>query len=592
MNVAVRRRHLGSSYIELTATTKKNVVIEFEVNGCKKVDWGDGVHEKNSTINTTSTLTHEYNTDKVRTLKFYGDLIVFVYKETKALTISSIKFIGVKSINYLRLSGSKIPSIDISNLTELKKLFLADCLLTEMNLSNNTKLDSVYLQGNRLTSIDVTNLPDLEILSIYSNRIGPTVNIHNNKKLKTLWIQRMQSMKSIDLSENSLISNLAMTDSGYQGTVDLSNLTELVVFQAYGCTEIDNFILGENVVYNRMVKFAISDSNVSEIDLSKMTNLTSFSSWNCKNIVNLDFSQTPKIEEIIITNCSLPTINVGSCTKLKSLRISGNPLTDFIIPNNVETLIVGKQDNLQMTDFDVSNFEKLRRFDFGAKETRVSLPFLVNKRSINPRSDYESDFVLCLGKFIYDKDVAAISENDIPMAVRYIAEKVKELSLYQYPQMFLIGRKLTVQETRDLYEEVKTIFYNTIILCGQESAANIFPSSQFEVSFLSGQLYEYKESFSVKCKADAEFFIYPQSNGSLRFDKMSRVLYEKGTIKTKGGAKAIKKQTLPNNEIELEVALEVTDKRNYWRIGIFENKYQSESDQYVSKVIGVQRKEQ
>lgn len=584
-NIFLRRRHLGGRYIEITATTKKNVNVEFEVNGCKSVDWGDGVQEKNPTPNATSTLMHEYTTDKVRTLKFYGDILHFSNKKNPSPTISSINFVGVNNISFLELSESKVSSVDLSSLKKLKYLSINKCRLTELDVSNNKLLINLLAAENRLTNIDITMLPNLERLSVYENKLGPTINIHNNTKLKYLWIQRMKTMKYIDISSNPNIISLAMIDSGYSGVIDLSNLYNVTHVQMYGCDGIEDVTFGE---HPKIVKFEMSDSNIPNIDLTKLSNISYFGAWRCPNITDLDFSQIPDAIEISVYNCSLPTINLSSCTKLKKLQIQGNPLTDFILPSSLETLIIGYHENLNMGEVYFDSMSSLRRLDFGCPRDYIFLPFLVNKRAINPLRDFDSDFIIAKGYFIYEKEGQSI-QNDTSAAVRFIASKVKGQSLYQYPQMFFLGRQLTIQETRDLYDEAKTIFYDTIILCGQESTVNLYPSSQFTVSFLSGQLFEYKESFTVKCKADAEFFIYPQSSGSIRFDKMSRVLYEKGVIKTKGGAKAVKKQTLPNNEIELEVTLEVTDKRNHWRIGFFENKYPSDSDPYKSKIIGVKR---
>ena len=232
--------------------------------------------------------------------------------ECKDITVDSLEPLsGLSLLQYIDLSGSRIPSGDLAHLSglpDLKTLKLSNCRLSSLSgLSGCPSLTALYLDHNALRNLGpigsfttlkelylgynavveltaLKNLTSLQVLDVSNNTIATVAPLANLKNLNTLNIQ------------NNQLTTLA-------GTGELTNLTSL---NASG-----NKLTDANVVAGcvNLTELYLANNQIASIlPLKSLTKLKT-----------LDFSHN-EVTELPAwpTSCALYSIN-GSNNQIKSL---------------------------------------------------------------------------------------------------------------------------------------------------------------------------------------------------------------------------------------------------------------------------------
>ena len=117
---------------------------------------------------------------------------VLTPEEIEATTWLTIQFKKIKSLKgiefftnlvFLDVEGNYLESVDLSNLTELKNVYLRTNMLKSIDFSHNTNLEFIEIFDNRLTSIDVSMLPNLKFLHVDYNLLKE-LDLSANTKLE------------------------------------------------------------------------------------------------------------------------------------------------------------------------------------------------------------------------------------------------------------------------------------------------------------------------------------------------------------------------------------------------------------------------
>lgn len=228
----------------------------------------------------------------------YLNSLVF---ENQAL--SSITFVNAPLLNNLVLTNNVVETIDTTKLTNLETLKLDDNRLTSLDLSFNQKLISLDISTNSgLSSVNLTNCSKLETL------IAEDVNTDNSGKVFIEGIETLTSIKNITSSslEPSQINSLPNKTSFT--TLNLNN----------------------------------SGLNNGDINFNEYVNLTSLNIGNNSLLTSLDISALTKLEELIIND-----------TSISSIDVTNNILTKLNVSNTPSISIIGIE-NTNLTEF---NFE-------------------------------------------------------------------------------------------------------------------------------------------------------------------------------------------------------------------------------------------
>jgi len=171
-------------------------------------------------------------------------------------------FVNLEALN---CNQNDLLSLDISNLTNLKSLYLnlnnlttldvsnnnltnINCnanQLTSLNLNSNIYLKHLQCSSNQLTSIDVSN--NTELLSFYcADNSLTTVDVSNNQELRRLECQSNQLQSLYIKNNDALVSNFA---------IHFDNNPNL----AYICADEDEM----TVIYEKLSDYGYTNTNVN-----------------------------------------------------------------------------------------------------------------------------------------------------------------------------------------------------------------------------------------------------------------------------------------------------------------------------------------
>ena len=128
-----------------------------------------------------------------------------------SLRIESAKnltsFKAPKSITDLYCYDTKISKINLNNLTNLEKFEFTDGKITKLDLKKNKKLVYLDVQWNKLTSLNVKNCRKLEYLGASDNKKLKSIDVSKNTKLRELDITNT-AVSSLNLKKNTKLTNL------------------------------------------------------------------------------------------------------------------------------------------------------------------------------------------------------------------------------------------------------------------------------------------------------------------------------------------------------------------------------------------------
>ena len=112
--------------------------------------------------------------------------------------ITSLDVRNLTSLKRLGFGNTMISSMDLSNNTELEWLSCYNCKLTELHLENNKNLYSLDCSTNRLTSLDVSKNTQLLYLSFGENAVT-SLDLSKNTALTQLFFDK-NKLTSINVS--------------------------------------------------------------------------------------------------------------------------------------------------------------------------------------------------------------------------------------------------------------------------------------------------------------------------------------------------------------------------------------------------------
>ena len=151
--------------------------------------------------------------------------------EMNGTGLKSLKGIELFSeLNFLRIVGGELTSVDVSKNTKLKLLHILNNQLTDIDVSHNPVLGNIDLSNNQLTKIDISKNPELFLLDIADNKVS-SIDLSNNRKIKQLNVG------------NNLLTELDVTGlsemyfCGCYGnqltTLDVTGCDKLMIFTIY-----------------------------------------------------------------------------------------------------------------------------------------------------------------------------------------------------------------------------------------------------------------------------------------------------------------------------------------------------------------------
>jgi len=155
--------------------------------------------------------------------------------------------VGLTTLQFLDCSdNNNLTELDVSNCTQLQKLYCYNNKLTKLTLTNCTALQDIQATNNCLAKLDVSNCTDLQIL------------VCNNNNLTELDVTKCMQLRGLACQDNHL-SKLNVTVY-IQGITCYNN--QLAELDVTSCTQLNLLRCFEN--------------RLTKLDLSGLDNLNEF----------------------------------------------------------------------------------------------------------------------------------------------------------------------------------------------------------------------------------------------------------------------------------------------------------------------------
>ncbi|MBL7665642.1 MAG: hypothetical protein JNM93_10965, partial [Bacteriovoracaceae bacterium] len=327
--------------------------------------------------------------------------------------IKSINFVGTCSaLEQLRLQGNKLSAIDLSNLPDLKILYLADVYgigegaqnnkITSLDFSNNPLLELADISYNLLPTIDVSGMVNLHTLRARTNNFT-SVNLSGATALKQLWLvdPTGPGFTSIDMSTNLLLEDVQLIKVGLT-TLDIDNNTLLKSLNVSGndLTAIDisqNTILETLYLANRgmggpawntnrittldtsnnpvLKTLEITDNLMTTMNLTPNPQLITFTAYNVP-LTSLNLTGLTALQTVAMDSANMATLDLSTNTALVTLNARDCGFTNINLTNNTLLRYVTLDGNLLTGNFDTSTLSVLETLHLG--NSGAGAPFNTN----------------------------------------------------------------------------------------------------------------------------------------------------------------------------------------------------------------------
>lgn len=277
--------------------------------------------------------TNIYFNEPNQSITIYGDIRGFKTYMFPHSGIENIHANNCTGLEELCCISSQLTTLDVSNLTNLKRLDCSYNWLTSLNVNNLTGLEILNCYSNRLTNIDLSDLAALKRLACNDN-VLTSLDVSNSTLLEELHCYN-NHIQTINLNN---ITKLTILDCGDNQltTIDVSNLTNLRKLFCF-INQLTTLDVGNLINLEELSCYGNQLNDIYK--LNALTNLTNLECWH-NNLTTLDISNLTKLEYLYCQENQLSTLDVKNSPNLKALYCYNNKLNSLDIRNliNINSL--------------------------------------------------------------------------------------------------------------------------------------------------------------------------------------------------------------------------------------------------------------
>lgn len=322
-----------------------------------------------------------------------GQISTLEAESTDSLVVSGAlinDLTGVEAfinLSYLNIADNNLNAIDLSALSFLETLDFSTNVLLELDLTGNPALK--YLKGHNnynFQHVDLSNCAELVSIECTSNQLQ-TLDLRANTKLKNIGIS-IRNVPTFDLSKNTLLESLSISEAYQITELDLSQNTNLSFLRADHTQKLDsldltaNKALKEVILQNgRALEFlnlqgledlevvtTASSRRLTDLQMEGCYNLTNL---NCSsnNLDSLNFSNHKRLKRININRNKFTKIDISNLDSLSRFNCAYNELQTLDLSNNPLLSWFSCQNN-KLTELDLTN--NLVLYNFYCADNEIS----------------------------------------------------------------------------------------------------------------------------------------------------------------------------------------------------------------------------
>ena len=248
--------------------------------------------------------------------------------------LTSIEVTDCKALKALKISHSQITTLNIENNVVLQKLDCSCTEISDLDVSHNPELEELDCSSIPINCLDVSHNPELENLECGETQIKhldvsklanlqklscdgleiENLDLSSNKKLETLFVQFVEHISSIDLSNNVELKELYCSQAKIT-SLDVSKNIALSVLHCDG-TDIASLDVSKNVALEWLECY---ETNIASLDIS---NNIALERLDCDetNITSLDLSKNVALKDLRCSKTKLTSLDITHNTELESLQ--------------------------------------------------------------------------------------------------------------------------------------------------------------------------------------------------------------------------------------------------------------------------------
>lgn len=235
------------------------------------------------------------------------------------------------------LTGVKLASNDFKKLgldTENR----ASLMISAPHTLDNANVKATQLRELTINArtfqhrIDLDNLINLENVTIHTREGLSDISLKKNTKLKSLDLDRGE-LRELDLTGLTNLDSLKIANAFYLHTIKLEGCQKLKKIELIELIQLDVHEIVKNLaMLPEMEELTLTKTNMDNLDLNK-----------CNNLKFLKYD-TSKLKATYV--------DVSRCTKLTTIKISGDFIKTILVPANsaLQTVDISRA-NLTSLDF-------------------------------------------------------------------------------------------------------------------------------------------------------------------------------------------------------------------------------------------------
>lgn len=260
------------------------------------------------------------------------------------------------SISTLELASKNISDLaGIEAFTSLTSLNAKGNSLTSINLSENTTLETLVLNNNQLDRLDISTNTSLTSFEAKGNANLTCIQVWDENYANANWSDKIDATASfsencddvwtieVDQKTGNILVNISGIDKDGDGEITLKEAKEFVGELDLSNKQIDD-IEGLQA-FTGVKKLNLSGNSIKDLSALTGKKITLISkSTGKRRTVNTD---ALSLEELVITNNNLQTLNLENLTNLKVVDVSNNP--------DLVTMSIKNGNNAAITSFNSTN---------------------------------------------------------------------------------------------------------------------------------------------------------------------------------------------------------------------------------------------
>ena len=331
-------------------------------------------------------------------------------------SVSSIE--GIKYFSYLEslsISNTKVETVDVSENSVLKSLYVVGRSIKEVDTGGLQSLDQFWSDDTSITSIDLQS--NTALTEVHIRDLDELISLKLPKNgLAHLTLESAENLDELDLSDTKDLRSLVIMNTG----IKVLNIRQSVSL---------------NTLY-------IEDTPIAELDLSDLTELVSIDITNA-DINKIDISKMSKLQYLILNDTLVDGLDLKNNPALRYLDTSGSPLAYLNIYSDIRPIYTKdvtlnlevKGASFMITDYlkdiDLSKVVDLKGASISGNEFKDYVPGVDITYRYAVKSDSYIDVTLDLvinkidptiilknGQKVYD-GLAFVPELEIDEGIKY-----------------------------------------------------------------------------------------------------------------------------------------------------------------------------